>query len=544
MQAEKKTGVTNYMDRERTQEKVSLAEQDMISYFKDGEHAEEILKKDSRWEVFYHLSPMRESLFNWLDFKPDAKLLELGCGLGALTSLFSRKCAQVLAVDRIEQKVQAVKNRYRQYENLDVFAGNIKNYNAGENRFDYAVLMPAYYGAELKSALVTVKNLVKETGSIYIVVKNKLGIDVMAGKAAVGEAPYDAWNLVESEYYTYTEVRNIVRETGYKKFRFYYPVPDYVLPQEIYAEDHLPDDIHHDRILNYYPYTNTLLLHPGRYMEEIMKNHIFRECANSFLIECSVQGTLSDITYAALSTDRDRKAAYATKIYGKEYVKKSALFEDGREGICQLYKNAQNLKQRGIITVSQKKVDGGGSLIMPYIRHSTLLQYMKKSCRTREDFQKIFDELYRLILRSSDPVSDAQNVMNKYSPQADWGVILEHAYIDMIPLNCFYIDQKFVFFDQEFRVSNYPARYVMFRALRYTELACRQNGQEFDLEYFKKRYQLKQIWKACMEEEDRFIYQNRNHELYANFYHWIELDDKMIQENIERLCGKNANLKL
>lgn len=523
------------------QGKISPVEQDIISYISKGESEKEILKRDNRWQVFYHLSPMRESLLNWLDLNPKAKLLELGCELGALTSLFSRKCAQVLAVDWSEQKVQAVRNRYRQCGNLNVFAGNIQNYDAEENKFDCAVLMPSYYGAELKAMLDSVKNLVKETGSIYIAVKNKIGIDVMAGKAADGEAPYDAWNSAESGYYSYVEVKEILREKGFKKFRFYYPVPDYVLPQEIYAEDNLPDNMHHDRILNYYPDTDTLLLHPGRCMKEIIKNHIFRECANSFLIECSMQGTLSGITYAALSTDRERKAAYATKIYGKEYVRKSALFEEGREGICQLYQNAEQLKQRGINIVSHKKEDGGRTLVMPCIQHDTLLQHMKEHCRTQKDFQKIFDELYRLILRSSDAVDDIHNAMNRYHPQADWGVILEHAYIDMIPLNCFYIDKELVFFDQEFRFDSYPARYVMFRALRYTELACHEDGQEFDLEYFKKRYQLEQIWKACLEEEDRFIYQNRNHALYANFYHWIELDDTKIQENVQRLCSKNAD---
>lgn len=534
--------VISYTDGQRIQEKISPVEQDIISYINKGEDDKEILKRDSRWEVFYHLSPMRESLFNWLDLKPEAKLLELGCELGALTSLFSRKCAEVLAADWSEQKVQAVSKRHRQYGNLNVFAGNIQNYNAG-NKYDYVVLMPAYYGAELKSVLGSIKNLVKEMGSIYIVVKNKIGIDVMAGKAADGGNPYDAWNHTESGYYSYMEVKDILREIGYKTFQFYYPVPDHILPQEIYAEENLPDDMHHDRILNYYPCTDTLLFHPGRYMEETMKNHIFRECANSFLVECSAQGALSSITYAALSTDRERKAAYATKIYRKEYVKKSALFEEGREGICRLYQNAEELRRRGISIVNQEKKDGGRTLVMPYIKHNTLQQHMKYNCRRKEDFQRIFDELYRLILRSSGPVDGAKNVMKRYDSQADWGVILEYAYIDMIPLNCFYIDKTFVFFDQEFRFGNYPAKYVLFRALRYTELACCHDGQEFDLEYFKKRYHLEQIWKACMEEEDRFIYQNRNHELYANFYRWTELDDKKIQENVERICNRYAGIK-
>ena len=43
------------------------------------------------------------------------------------------------------------------------------------------------------------------------------------------------------------------------------------------------------------------------------------------------------------------------------------------------------------------------------------------------------------------------------------GAILKYAFFDMVPLNSFYMDDTFVFYDQEFRLENYPANVIIYR---------------------------------------------------------------------------------
>lgn len=47
------------------------------------------------------------------------------------------------------------------------------------------------------------------------------------------------------------------------------------------------------------------------------------------------------------------------------------------------------------------------------------------------------------------------------------GVILRKGYIDMASINCFVIDGRFVFFDQEFVVENLPAAALMLRTIKF-----------------------------------------------------------------------------
>ena len=85
---------------------------------------------------------------------------------------------------------------------------------------------------------------------------------------------------------------------------------------------------------------------------------------------------------------------------------------------------------------------------------------------------------------------------------------------------------------------NCPAKYVMFRALRYTFLSLNSEGKVFDLDSLCKRYGLEELWEIFLKEEDKFIYKNRNHELYGNFYNWTQLEEQCIADNVGRLLQR------
>lgn len=521
--------------------RMNVVEEDAISYIQNAKTAEDILSNDTRWKIFYHFAPMRQSLFNWIDFKMNTELLEIGCELGVLTSLFCQKCARVTAVDWLPQYAEATCVRNEQYENLSVYVGDIREY-AGNKKYDYIIMMPSYYGNQLESMLGFLKSLLKSDGTIYIVAKNRIGADVVSGKALEGEMPYEALrtSYLQCDYYSRKQLNDILERTQLKKTKFYYPVPDYVLPQEIYSEEMLPKGKRVDRVLNYFPRKDTMLFHPAYYMDEMIDNHIFEQCANSFLIECKESGECSAISYVALSTDRERKNAYATKIYGENRVRKEPLFEEGRVGAENLYRNIEELCRRGIRVIEHQKDEKSFAIEMPYVNNQSLMQYIGSEWKNKEVLVGLFDEFWQQILASSNLVSADHNAMLHYDCQAEWGPILGAAYIDMIPLNCFWMDGQFAFFDQEFKFENYPAKYVLFRALRYTDISLKGDGKQFDLEFYKDRYQLGAVWDYCLKEEDEFIYRNRNHALYKNLYNWICLTDDDIQRNVVRLCyGEN-----
>ena len=71
---------------------------DIVSRYQEKEFPGIILQKAS-WPVTYHLSPMRESLLDWIPFKAGERILELGSGCGAVTGAFLRRGLHVTAVD-------------------------------------------------------------------------------------------------------------------------------------------------------------------------------------------------------------------------------------------------------------------------------------------------------------------------------------------------------------------------------------------------------------------------------------------------------------
>jgi hypothetical protein len=106
---------------------------------------------------------------------------------------------------------------------------------------------------------------------------------------------------------------------------------------------------------------------------------------------------------------------------------------------------------------------------MPRIEAPTLSEHLRSLVESDpEVFVACMDKLYGYILMSSAHVAKEKNALLKLAPSADWGVILEKAYPEMIPVNCFFDNGQFLFFDQEFVSGNYPASYVMFRALNDT----------------------------------------------------------------------------
>lgn len=509
----------------------------VLTYIQEGLSSEEVLRRDQSWEAFYHFAPMRQSLFNWYPFEKHTRLLELGCETGILTSFFCESCGEVTVFDRNVEFARAAYRRNKHCRNLKVYAGDVRECPE-DACFDYVILQPAYYQEQLGAFLAYARSVLKPNGHLLLVVKNKLGVDVLCGKTNGAEMPYEAFNMPRNAYCSREEVENMLQERGYLKHKYFYPLPDAVIPQEIYSEIHMPQGKRADRTLQYYPRKDTLLMPPESLLSEVIGNGMFHKCANFFVLDCCVQAEPSDISYVALSTDRKRDAAYATRIHQGGYVDKAALFPEGKAGVERLASNSLELENRGIAMVAQEVSADGKMLRMPYVKEELLITRIGQVSEEREKLQEIFDALYEAILKSSQHIPEEKNNMREYGPAADWGVILEKAYIDMIPLNCFWNNGKLLFFDQEFARMECPAKYVLFRALRYTFLSLDSEGKAFDLDFFTRRYGLEELWQFFLTEEDKFIYENRNHELYGNFYNWVRLEANNIPGNVDRLLQK------
>ncbi|KAI4452590.1 hypothetical protein C823_007174 [Eubacterium plexicaudatum ASF492] len=264
------------------------------------------------------------------------------------------------------------------------------------------------------------------------------------------------------------------------------------------------------------------------------------------MAECSVKSqNFSNVYYVAVTTDRGKEHGFATVIQSDQTVRKKILYPEGRKNLRQFYENIEDIRVHGVDTVSH--VYRGNYVEMPYIHANPLSEDLDKIIKNNpEQFAMIISQLYRTILKSSDHVEAEENKLaGKYEgsmladhiSNEDYGVILKHAYIDMIPFNCFYQNGKFLFFDQEFVRKGYPAKYTLFRALLYTYYFIPEVETIVPLAEMKKRYGLDKMWGLFEKEEQDFVSDNRNHQLYGNFYKWATVDKEQIKRRISLLDG-------
>lgn len=225
----------------------------LLALAESGRDVEEILRENNEWAILYHLSDIRENLLDWYEFNPEATLLEIGAGCGAVTGLFCRKVRQVTAVDLSKKRstINATRNGNR--GNLKIMVGNFEDIVIKE-KFDYVTLIgvlehsSSYISKGENPHLEMLKRargFLKPGGKLFIAIENKFGMKYFAGapedhtgRMGDGIMNYPGVNSV----YTFSrpEIEELLNEAGFKNNRFYYPMPDYKLPSVIYSDAYQP----------------------------------------------------------------------------------------------------------------------------------------------------------------------------------------------------------------------------------------------------------------------------------------------------------------
>lgn len=163
-------------------------EDELLEMVTANEDYLEILKKDNRWAVLYHLSNIRENLFEWYDFKESDSILEVGSGCGALTGMLCRKAGQVTCIELSKKRSMINAARNKVYDNLEIIVGNFQDIEI-EKKFDYVTLIgvleyaSSYMGKSdpFSAMLMKIKSFLKPGGKVIIAIENKFGLKYFAG---------------------------------------------------------------------------------------------------------------------------------------------------------------------------------------------------------------------------------------------------------------------------------------------------------------------------------------------------------------------------
>lgn len=342
------TGKDNYCDGDIEKEVIEYTEK------YDEKDFNKIFEKDVRWPVFYHLTSIRKNILNWYPFKEDAEVLEIGAGMGAITGILCEKAKQVTAVELSKQRATSIMNRCKDKENLEIIVGNFNDIKF-DKKFDYITLIGVLEYAALYTNtnnpfhdfLTYIKSLLKEDGKLLIAIENQFGLKYFSGaredhtgKVYDGILGYTNKNGIRT--FGKKELDNILKEAGFNYSKFYYPLPDYKLPNIIFSDEYLPNE---ETIKKYTPYLSEerdeVEFDEKEAYIDIVKNNQFDFLANSFFVETSQQEIDTKINLE--EQELIEIDEFMMNFYKKHYSIKTADSKDNV--IMQLINENSKLKQ-------------------------------------------------------------------------------------------------------------------------------------------------------------------------------------------------------
>ena len=273
-------------------------EDTLLRIVQQDEPYEDVLMRENEWALLYHLSPIRENLLEWYDFGEGKSLLEIGAGCGGITGLFCRKCDRVVAIDLSRRRSMINAHRNKAADNLEIVVGNFEDIRI-EEKFDYVTLIGVleysiYYinsPSPFVDMLKRAKAYLKPGGKLIIAIENKYGIKYWAGaredhtgNLMDGITGYSGVERVRT--FSKEGLETLLGEAGFSGLEFYYPLPDYKLPTQVFSQWHLPKT---------YPFAaNTPNYDRERYsffdeamaMDGLIQEGKFEMFANSYLVFC------------------------------------------------------------------------------------------------------------------------------------------------------------------------------------------------------------------------------------------------------------------
>lgn len=202
----------------------------------------ELAAKIKDWPSLYHLTPKRSNLLRpFAEQFRGKRILEIGCGCGAISRFLGESGAAVVSVEGSKRRATIARRRCFDLDNVQVIcASSEKLPDLG--KFDYVLLIgvleyaQSFLGSQgQKKLLDSCKDRLSPVGSLFVAIENKLGLKYLAGaKEDHLGVPMLGINNAYPELGVLTfgrkELKDLLYGSGYQQIEEYLPFPDYKLP--------------------------------------------------------------------------------------------------------------------------------------------------------------------------------------------------------------------------------------------------------------------------------------------------------------------------
>lgn len=254
------------------------------------------------WPSEYHLSSVRHNLLRPFLFKSTDRIMELGCGCGAITRYLGETGANTISVEGSYRRAEIAAERCRDLPNVTIYCDNLADFRS-EEKFDYVTLIgvleyaPLFIKSDdpIGACLAHALSFLKADGVLILAIENKLGLKYFNGCSEDHTGvPYFGINGLYDAGTPITfgrrELEAQLGDAGFADLTFYYPFPDYKLPNLILAEDAFAQDGFQPADLLYRAFSRDYggsmdrAFHECLAWQSLARNGLMEELANSFLV--------------------------------------------------------------------------------------------------------------------------------------------------------------------------------------------------------------------------------------------------------------------
>ncbi len=427
-------------------------EDELLSIVRDKSPIEydKIIGERKSWPILYHLSTLRENIVEWIPMKPDAKVLEVGSGCGAITGVLSRKAGSVTCVELSKKRSTINAYRHADCDNVMIHVGNFKDVEPKLDKdFDYICLIgvfeygQSYIGGETpyEDFLNILKPHLKQGGRIIIAIENKYGLKYFAGCKEDHLGTY--FSGIEDyadgggvRTFSRRGLEQIFRKCGLNEYHFYYPYPDYKFMSTLYSDAYMPGKGELCHNLRNFDQDRMLLFDEKNAFDGLAQDGLFPLFSNSFI---AVLGEDFEVKFAKYSNDRAPEYSIKTEIskdaLGKPHVRKYPLCSQAIEhvkGMAVAYESLSKKYEGSSLAINQcTLVEREGEVYAEFEfvegtplveKFDTLLKQDKLS-----EFQECFKEYVKRIGYNEEyPVTDFDLIFSNILVNEDtdtWTVI-------------------------------------------------------------------------------------------------------------------------
>ena len=243
-------------------------------------------------QCLYAFSPLRENLFEWVEFEPDARILQIGSDYGSFTGILADRVKEVVVLDPRDENLEVNRIRHGERENVIYVRGDLRDQvqwkvykpkleaDAKEimcQPFDYIILGGFLMECKKEEAIGLLReaaDYLKPGGVMLAAVENETGVRYWMG------APKQENSYLEPEFRSLFEE---LKKTWGGNFTMYYPVPDYRYPVAVYSDHYLPETGDVTNISKRYDGPGFWFGSEEEAMAKACQNGMFTKFNNSFL---------------------------------------------------------------------------------------------------------------------------------------------------------------------------------------------------------------------------------------------------------------------